>query len=112
MSRPFWFLVVLLLLSAFTPGAMSQDLARQPTAFTAWIDFQKTSKDAPIWIERVDAETVQADGTAGAGTTVYRVRFRKLAGLVDEVLMRVYFQDAAGAQPVMSGWNEIGTRVF
>jgi len=96
---------------AFSPGAMGQDLARQPTAFTAWLDFRTETRDLPIWIERVEKHEVQVD-PAEPQKTVYRVRFRHFAGLVDEVLMRVYFQDDAGAQPVLSGWSEIGAQVL
>ena len=110
LNRPLWFLAALISL-AFSPAALSQDLARQPTAFTAYLDFQSKPAELPIWIERVDKQTVQADGTAPE-TTIYRIRFRHFAGLVDEVLLRVYFQDTAGAQPVFSGWSEIGARVL
>jgi hypothetical protein len=90
---------------------VAQDLARQPTAFTAYLDFTRPSAELPIWIERVDKQTFQAQA-GQPQTTVYRVRFRRFAGLVDEVLMRVYFDDQPGAQPVLSGWSEIGTRVM
>jgi len=111
-KRPFWFLVFLIALSVLRPGVFAQDLARQPTAFTAWVDFHKpTAAELPIWIERVDKTTVQPD-PALPEKTVYRLRFRRFPGLVDEVLLRVYFDDTAGAQPVLSAWNEIGARVL
>jgi len=65
----------------------------------------------PIWIERVEQQTFAADDTQPA-RTLYRIRFRRMAGLVDEVLLRVYFDDTPGAQPVVSGWNEIGTQLI
>jgi hypothetical protein len=103
--------LVLLLPLAFSPGVYAQDLARQPTAFTAYLDFHRQEEELPIWIERVEKQTIKTD-PGQLGMTVYRVRFRHFAGLADEVLMRVYFDDAAGAQPVFSGWSEIGTRVL
>ena len=109
MTRPLWFPAILVLL-AFASVARAQDLARQPTAYTAYMDFQHPSQDLPIWIERVETDTIQADGTNSA-ETVYRIRFRRFAGLVDEVALRVYFDDTAGAQPVVTGWNEIGERM-
>ncbi len=109
--RPLWYLVVYVLL-ALSPGALAQDLARQPTAYTAWLDLRgKPPAELPIWIERVDKQTFPADATQ-AERTVDRIRFRHFAGLVDTVLMRVYFDDQPGAQPVLSGWSEIGTRVL
>jgi hypothetical protein len=86
-------------------------LARQPTAFTAYLDFSRPSPELPIWIERVEKQTTEAQA-GQPEKTVYRVRFRRFAGLVDEVLMRVYFDDESNAQPVITGWSEIGTRVL
>jgi hypothetical protein len=108
-TRPLWFPVLLIFL-ALASVTRAQDLARQPTAYTAYLDFRNPSQDLPIWIERVETDTIQADGT-NAAKTVYRVRFRRFAGLVDEILLRVYFDDIAGAQPVVSGWNEIGEQM-
>ena len=94
-----------------SPAAFGQDLARQPTAFTAYLDFHNQARELPIWIERVEKQTIQADAGQPA-KTVYRIRFRRFAGLVDEVALRVYFDDVPNAQPVLSGWSEIGTRVL
>ena len=115
-NRPLWFVTVLLSL-AVSPGLLAQDLARQPTAFTAWLDFRSPARELPIWIERVEKQTLQPDiGPPSqpdtTGTTVYRIRFRHFAGMVDEVLLRTYFDDTPGAQPILSGWSEIGTRVL
>jgi len=116
-NRPLWFCVFVLSLALFVPGGLTQvlaqELARQPTAFTAWLDFGKRQTELPIWIERVETQSVKGDAAQGqAPKTVYRVRFRRFAGLVDEVLLRVYFQDAPGEQPELSGWSEIGRRVM
>ena len=105
------FLLPFLLLMAILPGAFAQDLARQPTAFTAYLDFHSQARELPIWIERVEKQTVQAVPGQPA-QTVYRIRFRRFAGLVDEVLLRVYFDDQPGAQPVVSGWSEIGAQMI
>lgn len=104
-------LLVILLCLAIPAGAWAQSLARQPTAFTAYLDFRQPARDLPIWIERVETQTFQADATQPE-KTVYRIRFRRFPGLVDEVLLRVYFDDAPDAQPVLSGWSEIGTRML
>jgi hypothetical protein len=100
-----------LLLLSFAPGAIADSLAPQPTAFTAWIDFHKQSPDLPIWIERIESQTIQADGTIPQQTTC-RIRFRHFPGLVDQVLLRIYFDDQPNAQPVLTAWSEIGNRVL
>ncbi len=107
---PSWFLAILMSL-AVSPLAFAQNLSRQPTAFTAYLDFSRPSPELPIWIERVDTQTFEQQGREPE-TTVYRIRFRRFAGLVDDVAMRVYFEDDPNAQPVVTGWSEIGSRVF
>ena len=110
MRRSLWFLAIVLSL-AVSPVAsvtLGQALSRQPTAFTAYLDFSRASTELPIWIERVDKQVFQTDA-GQPEKTVYRVRFRRFPGLVDEVLMRVYFEDQPGAQPIVTGWSEIGT---
>jgi hypothetical protein len=112
MTRITTFLLAIVLLPALSPRAFAQNLAKQPTAFTAYLDFrQQTTPELPIWIERVEKQTIEADVTQPK-QTVYRIRFRRFPGLVDEVLMRVYFDDEPDAEPVLSGWSEIGARVF
>jgi hypothetical protein len=101
----------MLLVSLAVCPVIAQDLARQPTAFTAYLDLHAPARELPIWIERVDQQTVPADAT-DPEKTVYRIRFRRFTGLVDEVLMRVYFDDLPNQEPVLSGWSEIGTRVL
>jgi len=90
---------------------MGQQLARQPTAFTAYLDFRQPPTDLPIWIERVEQQTIDL-GEGQPAASVHRIRFRQFPGLVDEVLLRVYFDDKPGCQPVVSGWNEIGQRLL
>jgi hypothetical protein len=107
-KRSLWFLAMLV---AVSPGVFAQDLARQPTAFTAWLDFHGRTRELPIWIERVEKQTINAEA-AQPEKTVYRIRFRRFAGLVDEVLLRVYFDDQPDAEPALSGWSEIGARVL
>ncbi len=96
---------------AISPVTYGQGLAQQPTAFTAYLDFSHPSAELPIWIERVEKQTFLPD-TTQPGKTVYRIRFRRFPGLVDEVLLRLYFDDQPGEQPVVTGWSEIGTRVL
>jgi hypothetical protein len=107
-NRPLWFLIVSL---AVSPVVLGQDLSRQPTAFTAYLDFNRQPAELPIWIERVDTQTFETN-TGQPEKTVYRVRFRRFPGLVEEVLMRVYFDDQPDARPILTGWSEIGTRML
>jgi hypothetical protein len=101
-------MILSLAVSPVASVTLGQALSRQPTAFTAYLDFSRTSTELPIWIERVDKQVFQTDA-GQPEKTVYRVRFRRFPGLVDEVLMRVYFEDQPGAQPIVSGWSELGT---
>ncbi len=87
----------------------------QPTPFTAWLDFSALAKSPadqhsfPIWLESFSI--VAPNPTAGVpGKTTYRLRFRKFAGLNDELLLRVFFADTAS--PTVTAWNEIGTRLM
>jgi hypothetical protein len=106
------FLVIALLVLASFRDAQAQDLSRQPTAFTAYIDFSKpTPSELPIWIEGIETESTDPTDTAPK-TTIYRIRFRHFSGLVDELLLRTYFDDSATAHPSISGWSEIGNRVL
>ena len=111
MTRPLWLSVLFVASLTLLNSAFGQDLARQPTAFTAYLDFTQQPTELPIWIERVESQTIDASQDQPQ-RTIYRIRFRHLAGLVDEVLMRVYFDDTSGSQPVLSGWSEIGARAF
>jgi hypothetical protein len=103
--------MVLLASLALAHGVLGQNLSRQPTAFTAYVDFHQQTRDLPIWIERIEQQTLDA-GEGQPETTVFRIRFRRFAGFVDEVLLRVYFNDAPDAQPVLTGWSEIGNRIL
>jgi hypothetical protein len=106
------FLALTLLSLSLSISALGQDLARQPTAFTAYLDFQQQQPpELPIWIERVETQTIDASQDQPQHT-IFRIRFRRFPGLIDEVLLRVYFDDTPGAQPVVTGWSEIGTRIL
>lgn len=91
---------------------LAQDLKTQPTAFTTWLDFRTLSKPVagktslPIWIESVQRFNVIA------GKTTFRIRFRQLGAFNEQLELRLFFRDIAGAQPSVTGWTETGSQPF
>lgn len=103
------FILAMLLAS---PLVRAQELKVQPTPFTTWLDFRRLTDATaqktglPIWIESVQR-------VPGAnGKTIFRVRFRHLGGLGDQLQFRVFFTDTAGAGPSLTGWTETGSQPF
>lgn len=108
--RPLRLLACLLVLA---PALRAQELDQQPTAFTAWLNLHAaTPRGLPIWLERLDTDTVRDPSDGSVQKTIYRLRFRHFPGLVDELMLRVYFDDLSGEQPIVSGWSEIGARTL
>lgn len=120
-------------------GSRAQDLTVQPTPFTVLLDFAVLRHPAapkpslPIWLESVafvpslPASTAAASGTeaapaapglpeetpaAAAPHTTVRIRLRAMPGLNDTLLLRLFFNDDAGAGPSVTGWSETGTQSF
>jgi len=95
-------------LAAAATGAGAQDLQIQPTPFTAWLDFHAltrlgvASKGLPIWIESVQRVT------SVPGKTIFRIRFRHVGGLDEQLQLRIFFRDLPNAQPNVTGWTETG----
>lgn len=92
-------------------------LSDQPTPFSVWLDLHLLSKpDAakpalPIWFESFQNEPVAAkDGEPPR--TVYRLRLRRMPSLHRELLLRVFFDDITGLQPVVTAWTESGRELF
>ena len=108
-----------LLLCAFFPliAANAQTLQEQPTPFSAWVDFQTvgmahTARQAlPIWLESVQ-RTVQPANTNAPVKTTFRIRLRRVGQLNNQLQLRLFFNDVAGASPIVSGWSETGVRHF
>ena len=124
------------LLSAFaiflciTCLARAQELAAQPTPFTALLDFPvwrhpEIPKPAlPIWLESVqyipaEPAAVSSDDTSmglpeekPAPHTTFRIRLRNIQGLNDQLLLRLYFDDRASAHPTVTAWTETGECKF
>ncbi len=109
---------LLALLCALLPlVAPAQELRRQATPFSVWLDFRALSSEnppkvsLPIWLESLHSSSI--DNAAGKPTqTTYRLRFRQLGDLNRELLFRLYFDDLKGRSPVVTGWSETGEQVF
>jgi hypothetical protein len=120
MPRPSFIslLCQLLALAAWLPTVSSaQELRRQPTPFSVWLDFRALASahppkvSLPIWLE-----SLQSDATEGFGGAIvkmtYRLRFRPLGELNRDLLLRIFFDDVKGRSPTITGWSETGNRMF
>ncbi len=125
------------LLLAFGAARLhGQELRGQQSPLTAWLDLRPTVPGAPpqttpAWIESLDflpaqtdaaktplapASPARAEGT-GQGVdrtySVYRVRLQSPVAGVNDLQLRVFFDDLAGdARPFVSVWNELGTELM
>ena len=94
----------------------AQELNSQPTPFTAWLDFHPRSganlqpRTLPIWLEKVETHAEQKADGSGIEKTTVRLRFRRFAGINDEMLLRLFFDGSA--KPTVSAWSEIGACVI
>lgn len=108
-------LVVCAILPLFAAGA--QELREQPTPFSTWIDFQAIGsthapKQAlPIWLESA-RRVAQPANTNSPVNTTFRIHLRRVGALNGQLQFRLFFDDAPGASPVVSGWSETGTKHF
>lgn len=103
--------------AVFTP-VRAQDLQSQPVPFTVYLDFKalaaKTGTNAalPIWLESIEFDSSKTEGTTTPDKSTFRLRFRKLAGINDQLMLRLYFDDTKGASPLISSWTELGERLM
>jgi hypothetical protein len=106
-------MVVLLL----TNAARGQDLKQQPTPFSVWLDFRALSGAnppvlaLPIWFESLTSDSAPASGDKPE-TTVFRLRFRQIAAVNTDLLLRLFFDDIKDAGLTVSGWSETGGNMF
>jgi hypothetical protein len=110
----------LLLLACIATVSFAQEsgtLTDQPSPFSVWLDLNVLSRPGaakpamPIWFESFQNEPVAAKDGASA-KTVYRLRLRRMPSLHRELLLRVFFEDVAGSQPVITAWTESGRELF
>lgn len=102
-----------LLVWAWVQPSSAQELKTQPTPFTSWIDFRTVSGrpgpklGLPIWVE-----SVQRVVTTDTSKATFRIRFRHLAGLDDQLQFRLFYKDVPDKSPSVSGWTETGSQPF
>ena len=86
--------ILFLLFSIFAHSVPAQDLKTQPTPFSVWLDFQKLAAPGaarssfPIWLESFQSQSKKSFDGKVASTT-FRLRFRKLGALNEELLLRI-----------------------
>jgi hypothetical protein len=99
------------------PAVRAQNQRVQPTPFSVWLDFRALSAAnpltvaLPIWLDSLNSGSVPATDTAAA-RTVFRLRFRQIAALNTDLLLRVFFEDVKDAGLTVSGWSETGGNLF
>ncbi len=90
----------------------AQELQRQPTPFSVWLDFKGLAKakprkaGLPIWIESVER------AASTPGRTMIRIRLRRLGALNEQLHFRLFFRDTPNVAPNVSGWTETGSQPF
>ena len=114
-SPTFRRLALFALLPLFAAGA--QELQEQPTPFSTWVDFQNIGsahaprQSLPIWLESVQRVAPPSNTNAPVKTT-FRIRLRRFGQLNDHLQLRLFFEDAPGARPTVSGWSETGAQQY
>ena len=109
--------ILLVLFSISALSAPAQDLKTQPTPFSVWLDFQKLATPGaarssfPIWLESFQSQSKKSFDGKVAKTT-FRLRFRKLGALNEELLLRIFFDDQVAAHPAVAAWSELGEQLF
>jgi hypothetical protein len=108
---------LVLLLSSPASTVRAQELRTHATPFSVWLDFHalvtpKPPKVAlPIWLESLQTDVTETDAGLPVKTT-FRLRFRPLGDLNRDLLLRLFFDDAPGAAPMITGWAETGEQLF
>ena len=116
-SLPTLIFAVLLSLHMGRPHAMGQLLRKEPTPFSVWLDFRKISAGGgarqalPIWLQSVQRDLLPPDNAA-LGTTIFRLHFRPLHQLNEQIQLRLFFADHPGRTPTITGWSETGEQRF
>jgi hypothetical protein len=94
-----------------------EPIAEQPVPFAVWLDFPALARPGaeppplPIWFESFQDEALPARDN-NPPSTRYRLRLRRIPYLHKELLLRLFFDDVPGMQPVVSVWSETGKNAF
>ncbi len=116
MFRPPFALSLAFLLAA-VPVSWGQELTVQPTPFSVWLDFKAAGRPdlpkipLPIWMESFQSIVSPAKDQTPEKTS-FRIRLRRMGALSSELQFRLFFEDQAGSAPVITGWTEIGSKVY
>lgn len=90
---------------------------------SAWLDFTAIASAGhapgplPIWIESVERvespSSLDVLGSPGSSACIaWRIRLRPLDGLLDEILVRLTFEDRPRSRPSVLVWSETGELLF
>ncbi|MDR3401082.1 MAG: hypothetical protein P4L99_01185 [Chthoniobacter sp.] len=104
------------LLALLTAGpAAAQDLQQEPTPFTTWLDFRQLTAGQqlpalPIWLAGVTTDRM-ADPNGGLVTMIL-IRLRDMQDFDQKRMLRLFFDDHAGAAPTVIGLGANGEQKF
>lgn len=93
----------------------AEGLKIHPTPFTALLDFKTLADPSvprppfPIWLAKVERAIAPEDA---AQRTLWRIYFRPMPGINDTMMLRLFFDDAPSARPILTAWDESGTCIF
>jgi hypothetical protein len=93
----------------------AQQQEQEPTPFTAWIDLRQVAAgqvptSLPIWLASVTS-TQQAKSNVNV-TTTFQINLRQMPDLDQKRLLRLFFEDHAGASPTVVGLDAKGVQQF
>ena len=114
---PTFAVAALLCLHGFAPSAVAQLLRQEPTPFSVWLDFRNFSgassarNSLPIWLQSVQRDSLPPIN-GPLGSTLFRLHFRPLHQLNEQIQLRLFFHDLPGRAPTITGWSETGEQRF
>jgi hypothetical protein len=112
MRLPIFSLLFALLLAV---SARPQQQEQEPTPFTTWIDLHRVAAgqaptSLPIWLASVT--TSPQTNPNGTLTTTFQINLRQMPDLDQKRLLRLFFEDRAGASPTVVGLDANGAQRF
>lgn len=97
------------------PLAGGQALQQEPTPFTTWLDFRQLAsgqplRALPIWLAGVSID--RKASAEGQTITSIQIHLREMGGFDQKRLLRVFYDDHAGAAPSILGLDAAGAQKF